>query len=62
MSEHKHAGSSVQLESKVKPSSPRFERNQHALAELVLGQAAGGEVLAQLLGGPLALLIGDSEL
>src|SRR5215472_2351750 len=35
MSEHKHAASSLQLESKVKSTSPRFERNQRAVAELV---------------------------
>jgi acetyl-CoA carboxylase carboxyltransferase component len=35
MTDHKHPGTSVQFESRIKASSPRFERNQHAVAELV---------------------------
>ncbi len=35
MTEPNHSGSPVQLETKVKATTPRFERNQHAVAELV---------------------------
>ncbi len=35
MTEHKHPGSSAELATSVQTSSPRFERNQHAVAELV---------------------------
>jgi 3-methylcrotonyl-CoA carboxylase beta subunit len=35
MTDHKTANSSSYLETQVKPSAPRFERNQHAVAELV---------------------------
>jgi 3-methylcrotonyl-CoA carboxylase beta subunit len=35
MTEHKHPGSSAELATSVQASSPRFERNQHAVAELV---------------------------
>src|SRR5271165_6063738 len=35
MTDHKHAGSFAQFETKVKTSSPGFGRNQHVVAELV---------------------------
>ena len=35
MTEHKHTGSSAEIATSVKASSPRFERNAHAVAELV---------------------------
>ncbi|HZD32557.1 MAG TPA: acyl-CoA carboxylase subunit beta [Candidatus Angelobacter sp.] len=35
MSEDKHPGSSTQIASKINSSAPRFERNQHAVADLV---------------------------
>ena len=47
MTEHKHAGSSVLLESKVKASSARFERNQHAVAELVARMRMDEEAIQQ---------------
>src|SRR5215469_7546415 len=47
MSEHKHAGSSPRLESKVKSTSSRFERNQHAVAELVARMRMDEEQIQQ---------------
>ena len=41
MTEHKHAESSAEIATNVKTSSPRFERNQHAVAELVGASAHG---------------------
>ncbi|MFZ1136573.1 MAG: carboxyl transferase domain-containing protein, partial [Candidatus Korobacteraceae bacterium] len=35
MTDHEHSGSPVQFETKVKAATPRFERNQRAVAELV---------------------------
>ncbi len=35
MTSHEHTGSSALLTTKMKADSPRFERNQHAVAELV---------------------------
>jgi acetyl-CoA carboxylase carboxyltransferase component len=51
MSEHKHVGSSAQLESKVKSTSPRFERNQRAVAELVGRMRTDEEKIQQGGGG-----------
>ena len=47
MSEHKHAGSSLQLESKIKSTSSRFERNQRAVAELVARMRMDEEQIQQ---------------
>ena len=54
MTEHKHAGSSSQLESRVKPASSRFERNQHGVAELVARMRNDEEQIQQG-GGPKAV-------
>ncbi|HEX8896453.1 MAG TPA: acyl-CoA carboxylase subunit beta [Terriglobales bacterium] len=47
MSEHKHAGSSLQVESKIKSTSSRFERNQRAVAELVARMRMDEEQIQQ---------------
>ena len=47
MSEHKHAGSSLQLESKIKSTSSRFERNQRVVAELVARMRMDEEQIQQ---------------
>jgi acetyl-CoA carboxylase carboxyltransferase component len=47
MTEHKHAASSSQLESKVKSTSSRFERNQRAVAELVARMRTDEEQIQQ---------------
>src|SRR5271167_2009266 len=47
MTELKHSGSSVQLETKVKAAAPRFERNQHAVAELVARMRMDEEIIHQ---------------
>src|SRR5277367_624144 len=54
MTEPNHSGSSVQLESKVKAAAPRFERNQHAVAELVARMRMDEEQIQQG-GGPKAI-------
>jgi len=54
MSEHKHAGSSLQLESKIKATSSRFERNQRAVAELVARMRMDEEQIQQA-GGDKAI-------
>ena len=54
MTDHKHAGSSAQLSTTVKPTSPRFEHNQHAVAELV-GQLRTDEEAIQQGGGEKAI-------
>jgi 3-methylcrotonyl-CoA carboxylase beta subunit len=47
MTDHKYPGSSVQLPTKVKPASPRFEHNQHAVTELVGQIRTDEETIAQ---------------
>jgi len=47
MTEHTHAGSSAQLETRIKSSSPRFEHNQHAVAELVARMRMDEEQIQQ---------------
>src|ERR1035438_758157 len=47
MTDHKHPGSSAQLPTKVKPASPRFEHNQHAVTELVGQVRTDEETIAQ---------------
>src|ERR1022692_308162 len=47
MTDHNHAGSSAQLPTKVKPASPRFEHNQHAVTELVGQVRTDEETIAQ---------------
>jgi len=54
MSETTPAGSSAQIATKVKSSSPRFERNQHAVAELV-ARVRMDEEQIQLGGGAKAI-------
>src|ERR1022692_4115101 len=54
MTDHTHAGSSAQLPTKVKPTSPRFEHNQHAVTELV-GQIRTDEETIQQGGGEKAI-------
>src|SRR5271166_4247761 len=47
MTDHTHAASTVQLESRIKSTSPRFERNQHAVAELVARMRMDEEQIQQ---------------
>jgi len=47
MTDHKHAGSSAELPTKVKPSSPRFEQNQRAVTELVAQVRMDEETIEQ---------------
>jgi 3-methylcrotonyl-CoA carboxylase beta subunit len=47
MTEPNHSESSVQLETKVKAASSRFERNQHAVAELVARMRMDEELIQQ---------------
>jgi acetyl-CoA carboxylase carboxyltransferase component len=47
MTDHKQPGSSAQLPTKVKPASPRFEHNQHAVTELVGQVRTDEETIAQ---------------
>ena len=54
MTDHKHAGSSAQLPTKVKTDSSRFEHNQHAVTELV-AQVRMDEETIQLGGGEKAI-------
>ncbi len=54
MTDHTHAESSVQLPTKVKTSSPRFEHNQHAVADLV-AQVRMDEEAIELGGGEKAI-------
>ena len=54
MTDHKHAASPAQFESKVKTSSSRFERNQHAVTELV-SQVRTDEEVIQQGGGEMAI-------
>jgi 3-methylcrotonyl-CoA carboxylase beta subunit len=54
MTDHKHPGSSVQLPTRVEPTSPRFEHNQHAVTELV-GQIRTDEETIQQGGGEKAI-------
>jgi 3-methylcrotonyl-CoA carboxylase beta subunit len=54
MTDHNHAGSSAQLPTKVKPTSPRFEHNQHAVTELV-GQIRTDEETIRQGGGEKAI-------
>jgi len=54
MTDHKHPGSSAQLLTKVKPTSSRFEHNQHAVTELV-GQVRTDEETIQQGGGEKAI-------
>ena len=54
MTDHKHAASSAQLPTKVKPTSPRFEHNQHAVTELV-AQVRMDEETIQRGGGEKAI-------
>ena len=54
MTDHKYPGSSVQLPTRVEPTSPRFEHNQHAVTELV-GQIRTDEETIQQGGGEKAI-------
>src|SRR5271169_2802147 len=54
MTDHKHAGSSAELLTRVKPSSPRFEQNQHSVGVLV-GQVRMDEEAIQQGGGEKAI-------
>src|SRR5450755_2919125 len=54
MSDHKHAGSSAELPTRVKPSSPRFEQNQRSVTERV-GQIRTDEETIQQGGGEKAI-------
>ncbi len=54
MTEHKHAESSIQLTTKVKTTSARFEHNQHAITELV-GQVRMDEETIEQGGGEKAI-------
>lgn len=54
MTEHKHTGYSAELATKVKASSPRFERNAHAVTELVSRLRMDEEQIQQA-GGPKAI-------
>jgi len=47
MTDHKPAESSAQLPTKVKPTSPRFEHNQHAVTELVAQVRMDEETIRQ---------------
>jgi acetyl-CoA carboxylase carboxyltransferase component len=47
MTDRKPAGSSAQLPTKVKPTSPRFEHNQHAVTELVAQVRMDEETIRQ---------------
>src|SRR5271169_3541428 len=47
MTDHKHAGSSAELLTRVKPSSPRFEQNQRAVTELVAQVRMDEETIQQ---------------
>src|SRR5271165_5804377 len=47
MTDHTYAASTVQLESRIKTTSPRFERNQHAVAELVARMRMDEEQIQQ---------------
>src|ERR1019366_1596608 len=54
MTDHKYPGSSVQLPTRVEPTSPRFEHNQHTVTELV-GQIRTDEETIQQGGGEKAM-------
>jgi 3-methylcrotonyl-CoA carboxylase beta subunit len=54
MTEHKHTGSSAELPTNIKASSPRFERNAHAVTELVARLRMDEEQIQQG-GGPKAI-------
>jgi acetyl-CoA carboxylase carboxyltransferase component len=54
MTDHKHSASSAQLPTKVNPTSPRFEHNQHAVTELV-AQVRMDEETIQRGGGEKAI-------
>jgi len=54
MTEHKHAASSAEIGTNVKASSPRFESNAHAVAELVARLRMDEERIQQG-GGPKAI-------
>src|SRR5664279_5523890 len=47
MTDHKPAESSAQLPTKVKPTSPRFEHNQHTVTELVAQVRMDEETIRQ---------------
>jgi 3-methylcrotonyl-CoA carboxylase beta subunit len=47
MSENKNLGSSTQIATKIDPSAPRFERNQHAVTDLVARLRMDEEVVHQ---------------
>src|SRR5450755_411673 len=47
MTDHQHAGSSAELPTRVKPSSPRFEQNQRSVTELVAQVRMDEETIEQ---------------
>ncbi len=47
MTDHSHSGSPAPFETKVKPDTPRFERNLKAMAELVANVRNEEQVIAQ---------------
>jgi 3-methylcrotonyl-CoA carboxylase beta subunit len=54
MTQHKHTGTSAEIATNVKAASPRFERNAHAVAELVSRLRMDEEQIQQG-GGPKAI-------